>query len=165
MVNIIVSYKCSRSLDLIWFYLFYSKSKSISTVSPFYMEEDRAANQRSAFPLSLNIIAKQWKWIWTKVSFKVNLQSCAYKTWGLTRKIQNKADIQTKELRLRFSKKGKLWCRFWRIASFGRISNERSDSLKPTWKSTFWSNLKCNSFVWRSASTFSNWKKYLCKIL
>ena len=42
------------------------KSKSISTVSLFYMEEDRRANQRSAFSLSLNIIAKHWKWIWTK---------------------------------------------------------------------------------------------------
>ena len=43
-----------------------TKSKSISTVSLFYMEEDRRANQRSAFSLSLNIIAKHWKWIWTK---------------------------------------------------------------------------------------------------
>ena len=40
-----------------------TKSKSISTVSLFYMEGDRRANQRSAFSLSLNIIAKQWKWI------------------------------------------------------------------------------------------------------
>ena len=35
-----------------------TKSKSISNVSLFYMEEDRAANQRPAFPLSLNIIGK-----------------------------------------------------------------------------------------------------------
>ena len=41
----------------------YIKSKSISTVSLFYMEDDREANQRSAFSLSFNVIEKHQKWI------------------------------------------------------------------------------------------------------
>ena len=45
------------------FYFDDSNFKSICTVSRFYMEEDRKGRGKEKFPLSLNIITKQWKWI------------------------------------------------------------------------------------------------------